>query len=204
MVKIEMTGFEEALKIFDSKKVRLAANSAVNKTADQTRTFASREISGQYNIQPSRIAKYLKVSTRSNTGDLQAVITGSGMGIALSYFKPKQEGVTVNKAGFKYNRRAKKAGEGRKYGGSVSVEIKRGKRKTLTKDIPKPFMSKFKSGHIAVVKRIGNKRLPIEELYGPGVGLLFGSKNIMPKIQSFANDKIKTIFKHELDYRLKK
>ena len=36
-------------------------------------------------------------------------------------------------------------------------------------DTPKPFITKFKSGHIAVVQRKGKKRLPVKSLLSPSV-----------------------------------
>jgi len=36
-------------------------------------------------------------------------------------------------------------------------------------DTPKPFITKFKSGHIAVVRRTGKKRLPVKSLLSPSV-----------------------------------
>lgn len=36
-------------------------------------------------------------------------------------------------------------------------------------DTPKPFIAKFKSGHIAVVQRKGKKKLPVKKLLSPAV-----------------------------------
>jgi hypothetical protein len=57
----------------------------------------------------------------------------------------------------------------------------------------------MKSGHIAVVHRIGKERKPIRELFGPGVGLLFGTPKIMGNAKRIVNEKFEPRFKYWLD-----
>jgi hypothetical protein len=54
---------------------------------------------------------------------------------------------------------------------------------------PKAFMVRLKSGHIAVMQRRGEERLPVKQLYGPGVGLLFGSRRIMEATKTLIREK---------------
>ncbi len=200
-VKVE--GIKEALEKYDPKKVVAAASSAINKTAAQTRTYAARIIREDFNVPAGKVNQFLKVSARSRGNDLQAVITGRGMGMALSYFGPKQSGVQVSKKkGFRYTKKAK-GSDGRKRGGAVTVEVKKGMRKAVTGD-PAPFLTIFKSGHIAVMQRTGDARLPIKQLLGPGIGGLFGSRMFVPRIEKFVNDKFAPIFRHELEWQLSK
>lgn len=202
-VTIKLAGIKEALERFDQKKVILAANSAINKTADQTKTFASRQIREEFNVQAGRVSQFLKVSARASGTNLQATIEGRGLGMALSYFGPKQTGVQVSKkAGFRYTKKAK-GSDGRKRGGAVTVMVKRGNRKEVDGN-PKPFLTILKSGHIAIMQRTGNKRLPVMQLLGPGIGGLFGSRLFMPRIEKFVNEKFKPIFTREMQWRLSK
>ncbi len=197
-VDIQITGLQELMEELNPNKVRLAANSALNKVAAQAKTEASRQIRAEYNIKAGDVSKNLQLTTRAHGDRMEAVISGFKRGIALAYFGAKQIGVIANKKAFRYTRRAK---GGR--GGAVSVEVKKGGRKTLSGD-PKPFMTKFKSGHVAVVQREGKSRTPIRQLMGPGVSLLFGSKKIMDATKKIVNDKFNSIFRHELNYRLNK
>jgi len=207
-VEIEIKGIKELITKLDPNKVRMAANSALNKVAAQAKTEASRQIRAEYNIKASDVNKNMRLTTRARGDQMEAEITGSKRGMALSYFNAKQVGVKANKKGFEYTRRAQKGGilshGGQSiHGKDVSVEVLKGQRKIIGID-PKAFITKFKSGHIAVVQRQGNKRLPIKQLLGPGIALLFGSKKIMEATKKVINDKFDEIFKHELEYRLKK
>jgi carbon monoxide dehydrogenase subunit G len=197
-VEIKVDGIKEALALCDPKKFRLAVNSALNKTADQGKTEASKQIRSEYNIKAGDVSKNMKVTTRASGDQMEAVISGFKRGMALAYFGAKQIGVVANKKTFRYTRRSK---GGR--GGNVSVEVKNGARKILGGD-PKPFLTVFKSGHIAIVERTGKRRLPIKEVLGPGIALLFGSRRIMNATEKLINEKFDSNFKHELFYRLKK
>lgn len=197
-IKVEIKGIKEALSQFDPKKVRLAANSALNKVAAQAKTEASRQIRTEFNIKASDVSKNMKLTTRAHGDQMEAEITGFKRGMALSYYGSKQAGVIANKKSFRLTHRAK---NGR--GGLVSVEVRKGGRKTLSGE-PKPFITKFKSGHIAVVQRENKKRFPIKQLMGPGIALLFGSKKIKDATKKLINEKFQSIFDHELDFRIRK
>jgi len=203
-VSIKIEGIKEAIEKYNPKKVMAAARSAINKTAAQTRTYAARIIRSEFNVPADKLNQFLQVSARSSGTNLQAVIEGKGLGMAMSYFGPRQVGVQVNKfqGSFRYTKKAK-GSDGRKRGGAVTVMVKKGSRKPVTGS-PSPFLTILKSGHIAVMQRTGNKRLPVKELLGPGIGGLFGSKLFMPRIEKFVNDKFAPIFKHELEWRLSK
>ena len=197
-VNIEITGIKELMETLNAKVIQAAANSAINKVADQAKTAASRQIRQEYNIKASDLSNNLRVTTRSSGSRLEAIITGFKRGAALSMFGAKQIGVSLSKKAFRYTR---KATDGR--GGAVSVEVIRGQRKTLSGD-PKPFMTRFKSGHVAVMQREGKSRLPVKQLLGPGIAHLLGSRKIMDGIRKTVNQKFDQIFKHELEWRLKK
>ena len=207
-VDIKIDGIKELMKTLDPNKVRLAANSALNKTATQAKNEASRQIRTEYNIKAGDVNKNMKLTTRARGNQMEAEISGTKRGMALSYFGAKQVGVVANKKGFRYTRRATQGGKlihgGQSvYGGAVSVEVRKGVRKVVGGQ-PKPFITKFKSGHVAVAQRTGKQRLPLRQLLGPGIALLFGSKKIMSATKKLINGKFNTIFNHELDYRIKK
>lgn len=197
-VDIKLEGVEKALKKIDPQIVRRASVMAVNDVAKQGITEAKRQITSEYNVKSGRVAQFLRLATRASGSSIKAVISGKGRGLALSYFGAKQEGVIANKKGFKYTRRAKHQGN-LKRGGQVSVLVKKsGGRKAVNTD-PRAFMVRLKSGHVAVMQRHGKERLPIKELYGPGVGLLFGSKRIMENVKSLINEKFGPRFTYWLN-----
>lgn len=207
-VDIQITGIKELMKTLDPNKVRLATNSALNKVASQAKTEASKQIRSEYNIKAGNVNKNMKLATRARGNQMEAEITGTKRGMALSYFGAKQVGGIANKKGFRYTRRATKGpllkyGGQSLHGGAVSVEVRKGARKTVSTD-PSAFITRFRSGHFAVVQREGKGRLPIKQLMGPGVALLFGSKKIMAATKKLINERFNSIFKHEIEWRLKK
>jgi len=201
-VTIKLDGIKEALSLFDARKVQLAASSALNKIADQARTGISKDIRGEFNIKASKVKEKLRIALKSRATTMEAIISGKGRGLALSEFGAKQVGVQVNKRTSRYTKRSMRTGVGRA-GGQVTVEVKRGSRKPLTGE-PKPFMARTGSGHIGVWQRQGKSRLPLKQLYGPGVGHLMGSKKIMDNAMNLINSKFPSIFDHELQFYLNK
>lgn len=201
--KVELVGFKEILDTFDPQKVRAATNRAIKRIGDQTRTQAARMLRTEYNIPYSELTRNLWVDFYTTSTGAQAVITGRGRGLALAKFAAKQEGVAVSKkAGFRYTRRSKTEGAGRR-GGKVTVEVRSGDRKEVLSQ-PPAFMAMMKSGHIGVFQRVGQARYPIRQLFGPGVAAMLGSGTRVQSLTDFVNEKFWPIFKHELAWRLSK
>lgn len=197
MFDIKLEGIDKALKQFDSKIVIRAANSAINDVAKQGVNEAERIIKSEYNIKPSRLKQFLRLTARSKGNSLEATITGKGMGLALSYFDVKQIGRSIRslKIGAqKFKSVITKRGQ--RYGGDVTALVKRssGRKIVSGKYENKPFIAQVKTGHIGVWVRKGKDRKPIEQLYGPGVGGLFGTPNVMDRTKKMINDKFKPRF----------
>lgn len=201
---MKLEGIDDALKMFDPKKVITAARQAINRTADSTRTEASRLIREEYNIKASKLNQYLKVNAKANGNDISATISGKGLGLALSYFDAKQSGVMTKTMRIGSNKiRALVTKSGKRYGGAVTALVKRaGGRKIVSgKYDNKPFMAQTKSGHIGVFVRTGKGKRPIEQLIGPGIGGLFGSKAIMIRIKTKVIDTFRSEFNRLLDLK---
>jgi hypothetical protein len=210
MIDIKLEGINEALKMYDPKKVITAARQAINRTADSTRTEASRLIREEYNIKATKLNQYLKVETKANGNDLSATISGKGLGLALSYFDAKQAGVMAKTMRIGSNKiKALVTKGGKRYGGAVTALVKRaGGRKVITgKYGNKPFLAQTSSGHIGVYVRkpgtrmANKKKEQIEQQIGPGIGGLFGSKAIMNRIKTTVINKFKTEFNRLLDLK---
>jgi hypothetical protein len=197
---IKLEGVNKALAMFDPNNVREAVYRAINEAAAQSMTEAKREITSEYNIKYSRLSQYLRLTGRATKGKPEAEITGRGRGLALSYFDAKQEGQSVRTLGIgkeKFKSVIRKTG--RRYGGKVTVLVRKiGGRKEVVTD-PRSFIAQTKSGHIAVFQRIGKARLPLKELFGPGVAGLFGNKKIFDNMNRIITEKFKSRFNYWID-----
>ena len=205
MVDIKLEGIEEAIAMFDPAKARRAAASAVNKTADQAKTLASRLIREEYNIKAGDLNKYLIITARATSATIYAVITGKGRGLALSYFSARQTNITILGTG--RGRKRKKILTRTRYGvrpGPVTVQVKVSTGRKPVETDPKAFLTQFKSGHIATVHRQGQKRLPLKELFGPGISHIFASKKILDAVQKVIAETFPETFAHELQFYLGK
>lgn len=56
--------------------------------------------------------------------------------------------------------------------------------------LPSAFIARLKSGHVGVFKRVGKPRLPIVELQGPSVALVFSRKKITDKVKAFLRESV--------------
>jgi hypothetical protein len=205
---IKLTGVEEALERYVPEVVRKATNATLNRVAVSARQTAIDLIQTEYNFKPRELRMYLLLSAKAKGYSMEAVITGKKRGTPLFMFGAKQEGVTVRKKQAAYNRRARRRGALR-YGGKVTVLVKRGGGRKVVSPVEgvRPFIAKMTTGHIGVWARRGGSRLPIEQLYGPGVGGLFGSEKIMSAVKRRVLERWPKEFQHQLDFyagRLKK
>lgn len=203
MVSIEVKGVKEAMEMFDPQKVIQAARKSLQRVSNSAITHASKEIRKEYNIKAKDLRKFLRLTIRPRGNLLAAVITGTGMGLALASFEAKQVGVKTAKGSFQYTRRATRSVSLR-FGGDVTVRVKTSSgRKVVTgKYGNKPFIARMKSGHLGVWIRQDKKRLPIKQLFGPGVGGLFGTKRIMDSTKVHVNETFSKEFRRNLDYVL--
>lgn len=202
MFEIKLEGIEQCLKQFDSKIVIRAANSGINDVAKQGVNEAERIIRSEYNIKPSRLKQFLKLTTKARGNSIEAVITGRGLGLALSYFDAKQIGSAIRTLKIGSQKFKTIVGKrGHQYGGEVSVLVKRagGRKAVKGKYDNKPFIAQMRTGHIGVFVRKGKARKPIEQLVGPGVGGLFGTKNIMDRTKKVINEKFAPRFAYWLE-----
>jgi len=201
---IELKGVKEALDTLDFNKVRLAANRAMNRAATSGKNEASKIIRSEYNIKPSRLNSFLRLTVRARGYSMEAVISGRGLGIALAYFDARQQGYKLLGEGAGKIRTTALLRTGRKRG-DVTVRVKRtsGRRVGGPKYGNKPFLAQMKSGHIGVFVRQEKARKPIEQLLGPGVGGLFGSNKIMQAVKQKILAIWEKEFNRQLDYYLK-
>jgi len=205
MIEIKLEGVEKAMKMFDPDKVRKAANAALNRVAGSAKTEASRLIRNEYNIKAYTVSRFLHLDIRAQGYNMVAIISGHGMGIPLYYYDAKQAGIRLIGEGAGKMRTKFLSRTGRKIG-PVTVKVKRtGGRKIVSPHYGiKPFIAQMKGGGISVWVREGGERLPIEKMFGPGIGGLFGSRKIMQKVKQKINEVWSKELNHQLDYYLKR
>lgn len=69
---------------------------------------------------------------------------------------------------------------------------------------PKPFVTKFKSGHIAVVSRTGDKRLPVEKLLAPAVPSMVQNAGLRKTAEELMATELPTQIQKAIQKTLKK
>ena len=201
MIEIKLEGVDKALAMFDPNKVRLAANAALNRVAGAGRTEASKLIRQEYNIKASRVNQFLRLAVRARGYDMEAVITGKGLGQALAYFDAKQQGFKVGGAGAGSMRTKYLSRTGRKRG-DVTVLVKKTGRKVLHGEQGnKPFLATMR-GRLVILERKGKERFPVSGFVGPGVGGVFGTIKIMQAVKQHIIELWNKEFNRQLDYYL--
>lgn len=205
MIEIKLEGVDKALAMFDPNNVRKAANAALNRVAGAGKTEASKLIRQEYNIKAATVNKFLRLDIRARGYDMTAIISGRGMGIPLYYYDARQAGTRLIGEGAGKMRTKFLSRTGRRIG-PVTVKVKRtGGRKIVSRDYGnKPFIAQMKGGGISVWVRQSNKRLPIEKMFGPGIGGLFGSRKIIQAVKQKINEIWSKELNHQLDYYLKR
>ena len=153
------------------KQVPKATSRAINRSITKVRTETRRNVSMQMGLPQKRI-KDSFVLRKANSTMLVATLLGTGRPIKLIYFK----GTRQLKRGVK----SKAYGVPRLYQGT--------------------FISTVGNGHRGVFKRKSDRRLPIRELYGPGVPQAMAEQKIQ---QSMRTTGFKT-FRTELHRQLTK
>jgi hypothetical protein len=161
---------------------------ALNKTGQQVKTQAAREIRGAgYNVKIGEIKKSINL-IRANATTLTAIVKARGKPIGL----------------IQYGARAISSG--------VSVQVKNGR-----KVIKHAFIATMPSGHKGVFLRVGVGHrkvikggkvtwhgLPIQELFGPSIPSAFINKTVQQALAAAVREKFPRLLKHEIEYlRLK-
>lgn len=71
-------------------------------------------------------------------------------------------------------------------------------------DKPKPFITKFKSGHIAVVQRTGDDRLPVKKLLSPSVPSMVQNAGLRETAESMLATELPVQIQKAIDRTLRK
>lgn len=129
---------------------------ALNRVATSTRTAAVRAISADLGAKQVMIRDALVVN-RANRSNMEAQLVAKGQRIPISELGARET--------------------------QRGVTYRAGGRRAL---IPGAFIARLFSGAAGVAKRRGNRRLPIAELFGPSIPLVF----VHPKAQAAVRETI--------------
>lgn len=156
---------------------------ALNKTADRARTLSAAEVRNQVNFPASYVGPgqgRLKVSARANRQSLEAVVTGRNRPTSLARFVVGAPPVSGQRT---------KGGRLRKpKGGQITVEVKPGRRATLSRAFLVNIPGSAESKNLGLAVRTEGPPPPgayapkqlgenVWLLYGPSVGQVLSSVN---------------------------
>jgi hypothetical protein len=151
---------------------------ALNKTADQAKTRASREIrKAGYNLKAADVKAAINVK-RASAGNLTASVVAKGRPIPLIKF------------------------EARATGQGVSVRVQKGR-----KLIAHAFIATMPNGHRGVFERVNKthvkykgqwrKDLPIKQLFGPGIPDALANEIVQGTLRQFIEERFPVLLEHE-------
>lgn len=164
------------------KKAYPAIVRAVNRAGETARSRVLDSLTGILNLKRAEISgnKHrfggVKLQRANNTGDLATIaarVTVTGKRIPVMQFGAKAIGVTARSTASglttKYKATSAKfatAWAQRNSGMGVQWQIRRDGGRKYDRHA---FIAKLDSGHVGVFKRVGTKRLPIDEKFGPSI-----------------------------------
>ena len=85
-------------------------------------------------------------------------------------------------------------------GAAAAKVLKNGSMKDLEKGDLKAFVTRFASGHVAIVQRRGKERMPIKKLLSPAVPHLLNNEEVRTQAEVLAYD----ILQNEIQKRIQK
>lgn len=158
-----------------AKNTPKAINRAFKRTGQRLQTVAVQEVRKDYLIRAGDVRKYgnLKLTQRDNEIEFKS----SGRNIRLIRFKTTPTRVV--------KRRPK----------VLKAAVK---RDGGTKPIGGAFVQHMRNDSLGVFRRRGKRRLPIEQLYGPGVPIMLNSAKIRDRLQDEMTQKLEQRLNHEM------
>ncbi|CDN41455.1 phage tail protein [Paenibacillus sp. P22] len=187
MMRVDTTELKLAGKTLKAitKEVPRAFYSALNRTAQRVKTEAHREVRKRYYIKQKDVAAIVSVS-KSGKYQAYAEVRAKGRNIPLSKFNVRPTASRIPYPPPKVLKARVKKGGG-------------------LKAVPGAFITRVgRGGHMGVFERLSKRRLPIRELYGPGVPQMLGNREIIDHLERTAETEMEKRLAHELKRRLPK
>lgn len=163
------------------KGIEKAVKRSVSEAAKGVKVDMARVATKNYNVTAAKAKSTVSIAKGSD--DMKAIVASKGRPIALKDFNPKPGHV-------QYKGRRNRP---------VTVTIKKQSKKVVKGG----FAASMDTGHIGVMKRLGQNRLPIKELYGPSVPQMINSEEVRKEIEEKAEERLAKSFAHNADRMLK-
>ncbi|MDP5277146.1 phage tail protein [Chengkuizengella axinellae] len=157
------------------KGVPKAVSNALNRAASSAKTAAVREVRDTYTIKAKDINKTLRLG-RAKGNNLNVRLTSRGGNTPLINFKTRPS---------KPPKRQPKV---------LRASVKKGRFKPITG----AFVTRA-GQHIGVFARLGKKRLPIQEKYGPAAPVMLSQEGVNARFEGKAQEEFKKRLDHEMN-----
>lgn len=156
---------------------------AINSTARRVRKRIVKDVKGEYAIKNEKI-----LTDESEGAPKVLTATAGSMSAAIRSRGPMQEIMAF----------MTRPNQGT--GAAAAQVLASGSMKPLEVDGLKAFVTRFASGHVAIVQRKGADRLPIKKLLSPAVPHMLGNEAVRGRAEALAYETLQ----REIDKRIKK
>lgn len=171
---LDVGGIEEILQDFDPRLLEQSVVGTLNKLGTRSRTEIVRLVRQTYNVKAGDVRKAVEIR-RARRGSAVVDLLSIGRRIPLVAFGARQ----------------------RRRGVSVRVKKSGG-----TKIIPNTFIAVMPTGHRGVFERVGRKRLPITELFGPAIPQMVKNRENINKVVEKISRDAPVIMRQEINFRV--
>ncbi len=190
---------------WDSRQLAPLVNGSIERATFRALKMAGGDAVRALKVESSRKIRSLKRLKVAAVNKALPTFFPSGKTIDSLTWKMKASGQAISLSAFPHRQlKGKTIGrKGRKeyVTGGVSVQLNAQGPRTL---IRSAFVATMKSGHKGIFRRRGDKRLPIDEAFGPTVAALFHNAGFVPGVSHHALEKFGASFARLLPLELKK
>ena len=188
MIHIDVEGeLEKIIQRLNSLQDQIAApnilKNAINSTARKVRKQLVKDAKGEYAIKDTKALK-----DESQGGPKVLTATTANMSAAIRSKGPMQDIMAFMTR------------PNSKTGAAAAQVLASGSMKPLEMDGLKAFVTKFASGHVAIVQRKGAERLPVKKLLSPAVPFMLGNETVRGQAEALAYETLQA----EIDKRIAK
>ncbi len=169
--------------------MQLACQRAANKTVKSLKVAAKKAIRDEYNIKSSDLERQFSIVQASKWNPFAELHATGSRSISLSHFNPRARTVTAEtKTRSGSTARVKRKG--------VSVKVKKTGGRKLVKG-----GFQLKAG--AIMKRVGDSRLPLAKLYGPSPLRMLEESSVQSHLGYIAEELMEKNLEHEATHILR-
>lgn len=188
MIRIDVEGeLQKIIQQLNSLPDQIAApdilKNAINSTARKVRKQLVKDAEGEYAIKDATILK-----DESQGAPKVLTATTANMSAAIRSRGPMQDIMAFMTR------------PNTKTGAAAAQVLVSGGMKPLEMGDLKAFVTKFASGHVAIVQRKGADRLPVKKLLSPAVPFMLGNETVREKAETLAHETLQS----EIDKRIQK